>query len=209
MEAYLTVARAARAEYTEKKSRFIGLVFPVESEEEARALLEQTRKHYYDARHCCYCYVIKDGQTRYSDDSEPQGTAGLPMLSVFQHANVENVLCCVVRYFGGVLLGTGGLVRAYTTAAKDALQAAGIAQYRAWTKADVWSPYPFYERVKLELGAQGGIIEDTEFGADILLHVMLPEEAVEPFSEHLREMTAGRCKPEVTGSVYRAVLLEK
>lgn len=209
MEPYLTAARAARAEYVEKKSRFIGLVFPVESEEEARSLLEQTRKHYYDARHCCYSYLIKDGATRYSDDSEPQGTAGLPMLSVLQHAGVQNVLCCVVRYFGGVLLGTGGLVRAYTTAAKDALEAAGIAHCRAWVKADVWSPYTFYDRVKLELDAHGGVVDDTEFGADILLHVMLPEENVDAFAGRLREMTAGRCKPEVTGSVYRAVLLEK
>ena len=209
MEPYLTCAKAAQSEYVEKKSRFIGMVFPVESEEEARAILEKTRKRFYDARHCCFCYLIKDGPVRYSDDGEPQGTAGQPMLSVFEHAHIKNVLCAVVRYFGGVLLGTGGLVRAYTQAAKQALELAGIAQYRAWDRVDVSCPYAFYDRVKLELAAKGGGIEDTEYGADILLHAMLPQENTAACADALREMTAGRVKPTHAGSIYRAVLLEK
>ena len=209
MKPYLTCAKAAQAEYVEKKSRFIGMVFPVQTEDEARAIIEKTRKQHYDARHCCFCYIIKNGPVRYSDDGEPQGTAGQPMLSVFEHGHIENVLCVVVRYFGGVLLGTGGLVRAYSKAARDALDAAGIAQYRAWERVDVWTPYAFYDRVKLELAAQGGVIEDTEYGADILLHAMLPQENTAACAVALRELTAGRVKPEHTGSIYRAVLLEK
>lgn len=209
MEPYLTPAQAAKAELTEKKSRFIGLVFPVETEEEARAIIERTRKRYYDARHHCFCYILKDGPVRYSDDGEPQGTAGQPMLSVFTGAQLQNVLCIVVRYFGGILLGTGGLVRAYTRAAKDALAQAGVAQYRAWERADVWCPYAFFDRVKLELSAHGGVIESTEYGADILLHVLLPEENSAACAQALREMTAGRVRPEHTGSIYRAVLQEK
>ncbi len=205
MEPYLTVAKAAQSEFVDRKSRFIGLVFPVESEEEARAILEKTRKRYYDVRHHCFCYRIKDGAVRYSDDGEPQGTAGQPMLSVFEHAQVQNVLCVVVRYFGGILLGTGGLVRAYTRAAKDALDLAGIAEYRAWDRANLWCPYAFYDRVKLELRTYGGVIEDTEYGADILLHVMLPQETAGACAQALRELTAGRVKPEHTGSIYRAV----
>lgn len=208
MDAYLTPARAAQAEFTEKKSRFLGLIFPVQSEEEARAILDETRKKYYDARHHCFCYIIKGGPVRYSDDAEPQGTAGQPMLSVLEHAGVQNVLCIAVRYFGGVLLGTGGLVRAYSKAAKDALDAAGIAQYRAWERVELWTPYAFYDRVRLELSAQGGVIESTEYGADILLHVMLPQENVSACAETLREMTAGRVRPTHIGSLYRAVLLE-
>ena len=209
MKPYLTCAKAAQAEYMEKKSRFIGMVFPVQTEDEARAIIEKTRKQHYDARHCCFCYIIKNGPVRYSDDGEPQGTAGQPMLSVFEHGHIENVLCVVVRYFGGVLLGTGGLVRAYSKAAKDALDAAGIAQYRAWDRVDVWTPYAFYDRVKLELAAQGGVIEDTEYGADILLHAMLPQENTAACADALREMTAGRVRPTHVGSIYRAVLLEK
>ena len=209
MKPYLTCAKAAQAEYVEKKSRFIGMVFPVQTEDEARAIIEKTRKQHYDARHCCFCYIIKNGPVRYSDDGEPQGTAGQPMLSVFEHGHIENVLCVVVRYFGGVLLGTGGLVRAYSKAAKDALDAAGIAQYRAWDRVDVWTPYAFYDRVKLELAAQGGVIEDTEYGADILLHAMLPQENTAACADALREMTAGRVRPTHVGSIYRAVLLEK
>ena len=209
MKPYLTCAKAAQAEYVEKKSRFIGMVFPVQTEDEARAIIEKTRKQHYDARHCCFCYIIKNGPVRYSDDGEPQGTAGQPMLSVFEHGHIENVLCVVVRYFGGVLLGTGGLVRAYSKAARDALDVAGIAQYRAWDRVDVWTPYAFYDRVKLELAAQGGVIEDTEYGADILLHAMLPQENTAACADALRELTAGRVKPEHTGSIYRAVLLEK
>ena len=209
MEPYLTCAKAAQAEYVERKSRFIGMVFPVQTEDEARSIIEKTRKQHYDARHCCFCYIIKNGPVRYSDDGEPQGTAGQPMLSVFEQGHIENVLCVVVRYFGGVLLGTGGLVRAYSKAAKDALDAAGIAQYRAWDRVDVWTPYAFYDRVKLELAAQGGVIEDTEYGADILLHAMLPQENTAACADALRELTAGRVKPEHTGSIYRAVLLEK
>ena len=209
MKPYLTCAKAAQAEYVEKKSRFIGMVFPVQTEDEARAIIEKTRKQHYDARHCCFCYIIKNGPVRYSDDGEPQGAAGQPMLSVFEHGHIENVLCVVVRYFGGVLLGTGGLVRAYSKAARDALDAAGIAQYRAWDRVDVWTPYAFYDRVKLELAAQGGVIEDTEYGADILLHAMLPQENTAACTDALRELTAGRVKPEHTGSIYRAVLLEK
>ena len=209
MKPYLTCAKAAQAEYVEKKSRFIGMVFPVQTEDEARAIIEKTRKQHYDARHCCFCYIIKNGPVRYSDDGEPQGTAGQPMLSVFEHGHIENVLCVVVRYFGGVLLGTGGLVRAYSKAARDALDAAGIAQYRAWDRVDVWTPYAFYDRVKLELAAQGGVIEDTEYGADILLHAMLPQENTAACADALREMTAGRVRPTHVGSIYRAVLLEK
>ena len=209
MTEYLVPYESAESEFEEKRSRFISHVFLVESEAEARARIDEMKKKYYDARHNCWCFVLHDGTVRYGDDGEPQGTAGQPMLSVFEHAGVQNVLCVVVRYFGGVLLGTGGLVRAYSKAARDALDAAGIAQYRVWDRVDVWCPYAFYDRVKLELAANGGVIEDTEYGADILLHAMLPQENTAACADALREMTAGRVRPTHVGSIYRAVLLEK
>ena len=115
-EAYLTPAGAGSSEYVEKKSRFLGRVFAVSSEDEARALLEAVKKEHYDARHNCWAYVLHTGQKRYSDDGEPQGTAGQPMLNVFEREGIENVLCVVTRYFGGILLGAA-LVAVYHTIA--------------------------------------------------------------------------------------------
>ena len=128
-QSYYVPVDAGEAEFTEKRSRFLGHVRRVETEAEARAFLDEMRKKYYDARHNCWCYVLHEGGVvRYGDDGEPQGTAGQPMLNVFQREGVENVVCVVTRYFGGVLLGAGGLTRAYAKSAKDALDAAGKAQ---------------------------------------------------------------------------------
>ena len=115
---------AAQSEFTEKRSRFIGQVWPVSSEEEAQERIRSAKKKYHDARHNCWCYILGDTVLRYSDDGEPQGTAGQPMLNVFQREGVGNVCCVVTRYFGGILLGAGGLTRAYGKAARDALSAA-------------------------------------------------------------------------------------
>ena len=117
---------AAESEFTEKRSRFIGHIWPVETEEQAQAHIRAMKKRYYDARHNCWCYLVGESVVRYSDDGEPQGTAGQPMLNVFQRENVTNVCCVVTRYFGGILLGAGGLTRAYSKGARDALAAAGV-----------------------------------------------------------------------------------
>ena len=205
-ESYLTPAGGGASEYIEKKSRFLGRVFPVSSEEEARACVEAVRKEHYDARHNCWCYILRGGQKRYSDDGEPQGTAGQPMLNVFEREGIENVCCVVTRYFGGILLGTGGLVRAYTEAAKDALTDAGINRMDQWASLRVACPYNLYERVRLEAEKQGAVFESTDYGADITLALLLPEQAVERFSAALRELSAGQLAPEQTGSVFRGIL---
>ena len=140
MEDYLVPRSVGQAEYIEKKSRFLGGVYPVTSEQEAKEILERVRKQYYDARHNCWCYILKSGQKRYSDDAEPQGTAGQPMLNVFEREGVVDVLCIVTRYFGGILLGAGGLCRAYTKAAKDALDAAGISRMQPWLRQQITVP---------------------------------------------------------------------
>ena len=206
MTEYYIPTKAAEAELVEKRSRFIGQVRPVETEEEARAFVEQVKKKHYDARHSCWCYRLRDGGVeRYSDDGEPQGTAGQPMLNVFQREGVTNVVCVVTRYFGGVLLGAGGLVRAYTQSAKDALDAAGISVVRRWVAAAVPCPYSFFDRVKLEVEAHGGVLGEIEYAADVTVHALLPEEQVEVFSARMTELTAGGTAVQILGEAFRAV----
>ena len=119
MSEYFIPAGPGEAEFTEKRSRFLGHIRHVGSEEEAKAFVNQIKKEHYDARHNCWCYLLRGGVERYSDDGEPQGTAGIPMLEVFRREGVTDMVCVVTRYFGGVLLGAGGLLRAYTKSAKD------------------------------------------------------------------------------------------
>jgi len=159
MTEYLVPYESAESEFEEKRSRFISHVFLVESEAEARARIDEMKKKYYDARHNCWCFVLHDGTVRYGDDGEPQGTAGQPMLNVFQRENVENVVCIVTRYFGGILLGAGGLTRAYAKAAKDALDAAGKARMQPFSVLLLECPYPMFERIKLLIEGHEGRIE--------------------------------------------------
>ena len=206
MTEYYIPTASAEAELVEKRSRFIGQIRPVETEEEARAFVEQVKKKHYDARHNCWCYRLRDGGVeRYSDDGEPQGTAGQPMLNVFQREEVTNVVCVVTRYFGGVLLGAGGLVRAYTQSAKDALDAAGISVVRRWVEAAVPCPYSFFDRVRLEVEAHGGVLGETEYAADVTVHALLPEGQVEAFSARMTELTAGGTAVQILGEAFKAV----
>ena len=206
MTEYYIPTASAEAELVEKRSRFIGQVKPVETEEEARAFVEQVKKKHYDARHNCWCYRLRDGDVeRYSDDGEPQGTAGQPMLNVFQREEVTNVVCVVTRYFGGVLLGAGGLVRAYTQSAKDALDAAGISVVRRWVEAAVPCPYSFFDRVRLEVEAHGGVLGETEYAADVTVHALLPEGQVEAFSARMTELTAGGTAVQIMGEAFKVV----
>ena len=204
MAEYYIPTGPGEAEFVEKRSSFLGHVRLVETEDEARAFIAEMKKKYHDARHNCWCYIIKDGPERYSDDGEPQGTAGIPMLEVFRREGVCNVVCVVTRYFGGVLLGAGGLVRAYTKGAKIAIDAAGKSMKRVWTVLYVPCPYTYYERVKLEIENFGGILRNTEFGAEVDLEILLPEAQVAPFMERLTDMTAGTVEGMETGQEYRA-----
>ena len=191
-------------EFVEKKSRFIGRVWPVDTEEEALAKIQEMKKQHYDATHNCWAYVIKDGPMRFSDDGEPGGTAGNPMMQVLQRENLYNVVCVVTRYFGGILLGAGGLVRAYTKGAKIAIDAAGKSMKRVWTALYVPCSYTYYERVKLEVEAFGGIIRSTEFGAEVELEILLAEAQAQPFLDRLTDMTSATVEGMETGKEYRA-----
>ncbi len=205
MTEYFIPSQNTESEFVEKRSRFIGHIAFVETEEEARAFIESVKKTHYDARHNCWCYVIRGGAVRYSDDGEPQGTAGQPMLNVFQREGVENVCFVSTRYFGGILLGAGGLVRAYTQSAKDTLDAAGISVVRRWIEVLLPCPYGLYERVKLETEKFGGVIAETDYGADVTLTVLLPEGTEEGYLAYMLDFTAGSVEGMVGDSREQAV----
>ena len=204
MDEYLIPFQEATAEVVEKRSRFIGHIWRVASEEGARACIEAARKQYHDARHNCWCYRIREGKLlRYSDDGEPQGTAGQPMLNVFEREDVWDVCCVVTRYFGGILLGAGGLTRAYGGTAKLALNAAGVSRMRLWATMAVPCTYPLYERMKLLVESCGGSIEGTEYGADILLTVTLPAQRQAELARQVADLSAGTLEPLLVEEGFR------
>ena len=146
---------------------------------------------------------------RFSDDGEPGGTAGNPMMQVLQREGLNNVVCIVTRYFGGVLLGAGGLVRAYTKGAKIAIDAAGKSMKRVWTVLYLPCPYTYYERVKLEIAAFDGILRDTQFGAEVEMEILLAAAKTQPFLDRITDMTAGTVEGMEIGQEYRAFPITK
>ena len=204
MDEYLVPTEFGEDEFVEKKSRFIGRVWPVETEEEALARIAEIKKQHYDATHNCWAYVIRDGAVRFSDDGEPGGTAGMPMVQVLQKEQLYNIVCVVTRYFGGTLLGAGGLVRAYTKGAKIAVDAAGKSMKRVWSVIYLPCPYTFYERIKLEIAAFDGVLRDTQFGAEVELEILIARDKAQSFLDRITDMTAGTVEGMETGQEYRA-----
>lgn len=204
MDEYLIPTKDAQDEFVEKRSRFIGHIWHVETEEEAIAHIKAMREQHWDATHNVYAYIIKDGPTRFSDDGEPGGTAGMPTLQVLQKEGLHDVCCVVTRYFGGILLGAGGLVRAYTKGAKLAVDAAGRSMKRVWDVIYLPVPYSWYERMKLEISNYEGIVRDTQFGMDVELEVLTPTGRTQEFLERVVDVSAGTLEGMVTGQEYLA-----
>ena len=204
MDEYLIPTKDAEAEFVEKRSRFIGRIWHTETEEEALAHIKKMREQHWDATHNVYAYIIKDGPTRFSDDGEPGGTAGMPTLQVLQREGLHNVCCVVTRYFGGILLGAGGLVRAYTKGAKIAVDAAGKSMKRVWDVIYLPVPYSWYERMKQEIAAYEGVLRDTQYGADVELEVLTPEGRTKEFLDRVVDISAGTLEGMITGQEYRA-----
>jgi uncharacterized YigZ family protein len=208
---YLVPSSCGEAEFVEKRSKFIGQVWPVASEAEARELIAKTKSKYFNARHNCWCYILRaDSQggaeaVRYADDGEPQGTAGQPMLEVFRRGSIENVLCVVTRYFGGILLGAGGLTRAYAHAAKLALDAAGISEMRLWTCMEIICPYSYFDRVKNEIDISGGSIDNIGYETGVTICALFPIKTAPIFEKRLLDMTSGNVTCKITGEKYIAV----
>ncbi len=209
MKEYRVPTKDAEAEFVERRSRFIGHLFLTETEEEALARIKQMREKYWDATHNVYAYIIKDGATRFSDDGEPGGTAGMPVLQVLQREEMYNVTCVVTRYFGGILLGAGGLVRAYAHSAKIALDAAGRSMKRVWTGLYLPCPYSWFERIKLEVAAFGGMVRNADFGMDVEFDILLPDAQVQPFLDRVFDISSGTIEGMITGSEYRAFPIEE
>ena len=204
MEEYLVPTGFGEDEFIEKKSRFIGRLWPAETEEEALAKIQEMKKQHYDATHNCWAYIIRDGAVRFSDDGEPGGTAGMPMLQVLQREGLFNVVCVVTRYFGGVLLGTGGLVRAYTTATSRALEAAEVVTVRSVVALDVTVDYGIYERADLLIKAAGGKLAEPEFTDKVTLRWQMPEHTEGPLLTQLQELTRGTANVTVSEPFYAA-----
>ena len=190
---YLTLARPGQGEYEEKKSRFLGKAVHIESEEEAATFIAGIRKQYYDARHNCYAWVLGEGSERKksSDDGEPSGTAGQPILRVIEGSGCTNVLVIVTRYFGGTLLGTGGLVRAYTQAARAALEDAQKARMCLCRKLAVTVEYGALDRLLYALRRDGIEPQETEYGAKVTLHLIIEEKQGDTVENMITALTSG------------------
>lgn len=196
MSGYRVPARRGESEYVEKRSSFLGVVEPVSTEEEARAVIASVKKLHHDARHNCWCYLINGGPERYSDDGEPQGTAGIPMLEIFRKEGITNAVCVITRYFGGILLGTGGLLRAYTRAAKDALDDAGTEEILPKVHFFLSCPYSLAERIRLETVSFGGSVDDISYEAQVSMHISILEDRADAYSARIFDMTSGSVSPE-------------
>lgn len=195
----------AESEFVEKRSRFIGHIWPVDGEDQAQELIRRVKKQHYDARHNCWCYLLGGSVVRYSDDGEPQGTAGQPMLEVFNREGVTDVVCVVTRYFGGVLLGAGPLLRAYQTTAKETLNAAGVSVVRRWVELTIPCGYNLLGKLTQEIPLWDGIVADTEYGADVTIKALLPEGKEGEFAKRVLDLTSGTVQATVTGESLKAV----
>lgn len=203
MAEYRTIAQAAQDEFVEKRSRFIGYARPVQTEEEAQAFIAEMRSRHWDATHNVYAYILREGNIqRYSDDGEPQGTAGIPTLDVLQKSHVTDVAVVVTRYFGGILLGGGGLVRAYSHGASIALKAAGIITMKECSLLMLSCDYSRYGRVSSLIPECGGIIDDTDFAGDVTLSFHMAPELMGSFARKLADATNGQVTFEECGSQY-------
>jgi uncharacterized YigZ family protein len=205
MENELVPAGYGEAEYLDKKSRFIGQVSPASTEAEAVAFVRNVREKHPDATHNVWAYSLRDGSMRWSDDGEPGGTAGQPVLNVFRSAAVCDFCCVVTRYFGGILLGSGGLVRAYSKSASLALEAAGLARIREWKVFRIGCGYPQYERIRRLLSDFGAQDAEAGFGGTVEISALVPAEDAARFGFLLADVTAGGASCIEAGSVSRPV----
>ena len=193
MSDYLTLEKEACDEFVEKRSRFIGYAKPVKTQEEAMDFINSIRSKHWDATHNVYAYVLRDGQSRrYSDDGEPSGTAGVPVLDVLLKENITDCVVVATRYFGGVLLGAGGLVRAYSHTSKIAVEAAGIIKMSVCSVMKVTCDYNFYGKLSSLIPEYGGITENTDFGENVTVEFYLPKANEGSFSAKLIDSSLGR-----------------
>ncbi len=194
---YTTIAGEGQAEYEDRKSVFIGHAMPVKSEEDAVRYIKNIRHKYSDARHNVHAFMIGNGTvSRSNDDGEPSGSAGVPVLDVIRKSGITDVCIVVTRYFGGILLGTGGLVRAYSAAAKAAIENAGVVTYEQYTVMRLNCGYSEYQKISNELARVGAIIDSTDFDAAVTVVFAVKSGVADGICNVIRELSAGKTIPE-------------
>ena len=191
--------------FEEKRSKFTGRLWHVETAEQAVAKIKEMRETFWDATHNCYAYILREGNVmRYSDDGEPQGTAGIPVLSVLRASGVSDAVVTVTRYFGGILLGASGLLRAYTTAASEAVHAAGIVTYVIFDELRLTVSYSDRQRLETLLHGDGIKLDGSDFGTDVVLTLAVKADLTAGFLRSVDDRCSGRARVERLGSRYDA-----
>lgn len=202
-ESYKTVKNFAHDELVEKRSRFIGYCKPVKTEDEAVEFINKIKKEHWDARHNVYAYSLREGQIkRYSDDGEPSGTAGVPVLDVITKSGVTDTVVVVTRYFGGVLLGTGGLVRAYSAAAKLGLEAAKTVEMSLCAECEISCSYNQYGKLNTLIMNTGGFVDNCDFADNVILSFHIPLEKTAALDKEFADATAGEVKIEIKNEKF-------
>ena len=203
LKPYKTARAASETEFTVNKSRFIGRCFPVSSEEEALARLDEIRKLHHDATHNCWAYNLRGGIMRLSDDGEPGGTAGMPIMDTLIRSETLDAIIIVTRYFGGILLGSGGLVRAYSKSASDALSSAGVLQMLPCSEIEFFVDYSRYGGIE-GFVRSNSTVKNTEFLDNIRFNCLVPFDDAEGFIAEIIERTDGRSSPKIISEEYLA-----
>ena len=200
---YKTVKFNTKDEFVEKRSRFIGYCKPVTTEQEAIDFINKIKKDHWDATHNVYAYSLREGQIkRYSDDGEPSGTAGMPALDVILKNDVVDVVVVVTRYFGGVLLGTGGLVRAYAKGCRVALEAANIVTMELCSQCKISCSYNQYGKINTLVMQKGGYVDNCDFADNVIIDFHMPVDLVNSLNKSLADATAGEITVEIIGENY-------
>lgn len=200
---YKTISKKASASFVEKKSEFIGYASPIKDEDEARAFIAEIKKKHADATHNVYAYILQGTEiARFSDDGEPSGTAGMPALEVLKREGLTGLCVVATRYFGGILLGAGGLVRAYAKTAKIAIDAAGICEFVPFTELEAVLEYSDYQRFLRDMPKLGVKCDSSDFGNDVTLHLAIERERLSELTDYLTDSTDGRAIFEVRGERY-------
>lgn len=203
MSAYRTVKYASSDEYIIKRSRFIGYAAPVTTQEQATEFINSIKSKHWDATHNVFAYSLRDGQTRrYSDDGEPQGTAGVPVLDVLLKEELADCAVVVTRYFGGIMLGAGGLVRAYSHSAKLAVEASKIIRMTLCVKASLICDYTFYGRVPSLLAEFDGVCQSVDYASDVRVEFLVAKDLHNEFEKALKDTSCGRFSSTVISEAY-------
>ena len=203
MDSYITLKELGEYYFEDRKSQFFGFAKPVKEEQEALDFIQNIKKKYPDARHWVYAYVLRENSTmRFTDDREPQGTAGMPVLDVIRKNGVTDTVIVVVRYFGGILLGTGGLVHAYTEAALGALKNGKIIKYDTFTVLSIEVSYSDYQKIGNILSDFDFCTDDTEYSENVVILGNVISDSYEELCRKLAETTSGRCKIEFLDKKY-------